>query len=286
MGNVLLAALIITFSGVAVLPVLLAHALGRYGVVRLARLPLDNPRLRLLIPVGGADRTGARLGALAAGTAAAYLAVAALVFGFATCHGLPTGRSSVVVADVMDGYPADGKLQPGDRILAVDRVPLQTGVGSSLKDLVSSKEGAPVTLTVRRADALLDVEIRLEAQENDDHAVWLVGARLTHRPEVETGAAAAAGFAIRFPIAAAPDAVLRLANGLFPIDVDDEEAGGPVRIVDEFRASRSSAVSFHAWRYGLPVAAAALLVLAALDVVAAVGVVRSRGRRRRTRHAA
>lgn len=266
----------------ASVPVVLAHALGRHAFARLARLPIGRPELRIFVRVAGSDRTAARLGALAAGTSAAYLGVAALAFAFATCQGLPTGHIDIVVADLMDGYDAVGKLQPGDRILAVDGEPLLVGETPSLAERVRAKEGAAVTLTIRRAVALLDVTIqpRRGPSGRGEAPVWLLGLRPRLVPEHATDAAMAAAFAIRFPIAQLRGLAEEIASRFAA--ADEPDPGGPMRIVEEFRREPSLAgASGVAWPYALSTALFALVVLALLDVAGAAAIVRARRRRRR-----
>jgi hypothetical protein len=288
--------------------VLLAHALGRRAFARLARLPVGRPELRVFVRIAGADRTAARLGALIAGTVAAYLAVAALAFAFARCQGLQTGTTSIVIAEVMDGFDAGGKLQPGDRILAVDGEPLLAYVPPSLTERVVIKGGAAVTLTVRRAGALLDVTIQPRLNERHGaRPIWLLGVRLTLKAETVTDAASAAAFAIPFPLSqgrvvaeqlvasgatvgalAIPSSIMLVrelawAPASMGLAADDDEAdpGGPVRIVDEFRRGSSLDPAIQiAWMYALSSAVFALLVLAIFDLAAAVALLRARRRPR------
>lgn len=288
-SDMVLPALAVAFAmGVAPLPVVLAHALGRLAAARLARLPIGRPELRVFVRLDGMDRTGARLGALVAGAAAAYLAVAALAFAFVTCRGLPTGVVFVAVGEVMHGFDADGKLQPGDRILAVDGEPLLPGVGRSLRERVNETEGAPVTLTIDRGGAWLDVTLQpklAEPDRRDGIPMWLLGLRLTRSEEIATDAATAAAFAIRLPLAQVRGVAEELAS-TFEAEAPPDP-GGPVRIVEEYRRGVSfDQVSHVAWLWALPQATFALLVLAVLDLVGAVGLVRARSRRRRARDTA
>jgi len=306
-GRYVALAMLTTIFAEALAPilVLLAHALGRRAVARLARLPVGRPDLHVFVRIAGADRTTARLGALVAGPVAAYLAIAALAFAFARCEGLQTGTTSIVIAEVMDGFDAVGKLQPGDRILAVDGEPLLAYVSPSLTERVTAKGGAAVTLTVRRADALLDVTIQPRPDERRAIPVWLIGVRLTREPDVVTDAGPAAAFAIRYPMeqvaAVAEDFVASGATAAMlaiplPLaqareigealifgadDGDAADPGGPVRIVEEFgRGFSIHRVIQLAWMYMLQMATFALLVLVILDVAGAVALVRARPRRR------
>src|SRR5258706_8441651 len=55
-----------------------------------------------------------------AGPATNYLSAIILAFCLYTCHGVRGDTLYVGVDDVMPGYDAMGKLEPGDRITAVD----------------------------------------------------------------------------------------------------------------------------------------------------------------------
>jgi hypothetical protein len=265
-----------------VVAVLLVHALGRYAFARMARLPIGRRHLGVFVPI--VDRpgsAGARAGALVAGSAAAYLGVAALAFGYFSCHGVPTDVRVIAVAKVIPGSAAEGKLTPGDRILAVDGEPLRPDRGLSLSARVAAKEGAPVTLTILREGRVLDVEVRPRSIEARGRAKLLLGIELTAPPVVDTSAAAAASVAIRLPLAqlsalATHDlaAVAALFRG-----GDDADPGGPVRIVEEFRRSFEASAQF-LWLLALAGAGYTLFVLVGLDVLALVGLGRRRARHR------
>lgn len=282
----LLVALLV--QALAPIPVVLAHALGRYAFAWLARLPVGRPELRVFVRLAGPDRSGARLGAVIAGTAAAYLAVAALAFAFATCRGLPTGTTSTVVDSVMDGFDAIGKLQPGDRIMAVDGEPLHAGHLPSLAERVNARAGAPVTLTVHRAGALRAVTIqpKLDGPWQDEARTvpaWRIGVRLKHVPELATDAATGIAFAIRFPIAQVCDVAGELVSPFAAAD-DEAEVAGPGRLADEFRRGFwPELVTPLVWLYALKAATFALLVLSIMDLASAAALVRARVRCRRAR---
>jgi hypothetical protein len=147
----------------------------------------------------------------------------------------------VGVSQLLDGYDSAGKLQAGDRIVAADREPLYADTGLSLSERVNARDGAPVTLTIRRDGAIRDVTI---APRRDDRGAWRLGIRSELQVDRSHDVATVLATAIRYPAAQ----VALLARGLSeamraPEQVD---GGGPVRIVQEFnRASESSwAIAF------------------------------------------
>ncbi len=263
--------------------VFLPHELGRYAFARLAKLPIERVRLRVLVQLGGRERLGAQLGALTAGLAAAYLGVAALAFASYSCRGVPTGEEELVVQEVLEGFDAVGKLQPGDRILAVDGEPLGLLPGRQLVGRVAAKQGAAVTLTVRRGGAPLDVTIQPTLREDPDgRPMWRLGIRQGVRPEVSTGVAIAAASAIRAPLEQTRAIV---ADGIAAISEafeggEEVDAGGPVRIVDEFRGT-SEQVSSLVWWFARSAATPVLLLLVIFDLIRAAGLALGRVRARR-----
>lgn len=71
--------------------------------------------------------------------------------------GFPDGTGLLVVSEVVPGGPADGKLRPGDVLLAVDGVPLNAFV--PLEARLDERVGAEVTLTVERGGQTLTVPL-------------------------------------------------------------------------------------------------------------------------------
>jgi regulator of sigma E protease len=83
-----------------------------------------------------------------AGPATNYLSAIFLAFGLYTCHGQAT--DTYYVGNVMDGYDAKGKLEPLDRIIAVDGVAMFAPGSEQLSAVVSKKGGRPIEITVLR----------------------------------------------------------------------------------------------------------------------------------------
>jgi membrane-associated protease RseP (regulator of RpoE activity) len=201
---------------------------------------------------------GGRVAAPLIGMVAAYVAVAALAFVFYRAYGVPTQFLEVHVKTVENGYPATGKLEKGDRIVAIDGVPLT----KSLSLMVDERGGKPVTLTLVRRGAQLD--ITLTPIGHDGH--WMLGfrpaiARATNR---DTGLALER--AVVFPI--------EQTKQLIPDRRETVEAAGPVRIVEEYAASEPAGLA--ELRRALVFSTYVLLLLVALDLVRVVLALRAR----------
>ncbi len=107
-----------------------------------------------------------------AGPGTNYISAVVLAFALYTCHGVESSWRWYGVAGVKDDYDAKGKLEPGDRILAVDHVPLiaegeytppdggPTIHADSLVARVNAKHGAPIAVTIERDHHQLDVTIQ------------------------------------------------------------------------------------------------------------------------------
>ena len=107
-----------------------------------------------------------------AGPGTNYISAVALAFALYSCHGVESAWRWFGVAAIQDNYDAHGKLEVGDRILAVDHQPLlaegeytppgggPTIHADSLVQRVNDKHGAPITLTVLRDHHDVDVTIQ------------------------------------------------------------------------------------------------------------------------------
>ena len=107
-----------------------------------------------------------RFATIFAGPATNYLSAIVLAFALSTCHGADSSWRWYGVAAVNNDYDAVGKLEPGDRITAVDQTPIlargqyQELTADSLIVRVNAKHGGPVTLTVVRDGQQLAVTIQ------------------------------------------------------------------------------------------------------------------------------
>jgi Lon-like protease len=95
---------------------------------------------------------------------AAVAVVLEFLTGYPETHG-----PGALVQDVVPDTPADGALQPGDLILAVDDRPVRDA--DHLRALVRGSEGRPLTLTVEAGDQERTIRIRPRLAEGEDHPV-------------------------------------------------------------------------------------------------------------------
>ena len=201
-----------------------------------------------------------------AGPATNYLSAIVLAFALYTCHGADSSWHWYGVAAVKDGYDAFHKLEVGDRIVAIDHVPLlargtyQPASGppikadQSLTERVNAKNGAPVTLTVIRDGMPVDVSITPQLnkeRKNNDQPKFLLGIVPSEQADVlDEGIFAAAGDSLVYPV----EQTKMIAGGLWDIITAKEKAdpGGPKRIFDEFAK---------AWKLGLVSGIKLLMIL-------------------------
>jgi regulator of sigma E protease len=185
-----------------------------------------------------------------AGPATNYLSAIALGIALFTCHGVESKEPTIHVAAVLtdtdaSGKPFDavGKLQKGDRIMLVDGQPIEAGVGKSLTERVTDKQGAPIKVTVLRGLERVDVEItpsprkdkagQLVKDKKTGKVIYYLGIAPSNYVLVDVGVAAATWHALKYPV----EQTKLIAAGLYGIIVGTEDAdpGGPVRIVEEFQ---------------------------------------------------
>jgi regulator of sigma E protease len=109
-----------------------------------------------------------------AGPATNYISAVVLAFALFAYHGIESSWRWFGVAEVKQGYDAAGKLQPGDRIIAVDHRPLlaegtyaapdgsviKADPSDGLVARVNAKDGAPVSLTIVRDGRQQEVVIQ------------------------------------------------------------------------------------------------------------------------------
>jgi regulator of sigma E protease len=206
-----------------------------------------------------------------AGPATNYLSAIVLAFGLFYCHGENSAWRWHEVALVKDGFDAKGKLEVGDRIVAVDSVPILARgqyvapdgtqySADALTRRVNEKKGQPMTLTVIRDGKKVDVsvtpKISFLLRSEQPLTSWttptyLLGIAPIERADVlDVGIFKAAGDALIYPV----EQTKLIAGGLYDIFRGKEEAdpGGPKRIFDEFAK---------AWQLGIVTGISLLMVL-------------------------
>jgi regulator of sigma E protease len=172
-----------------------------------------------------------RLATILAGPAASYLVVVATGMALYACHGID-GPRRYGVGQVLDGYDATHKLQPGDVIVAIDHTPASIGSGPTLSERINRANGAPVTLTIERGGEQRDIALAPTRGPGAAGAPsWRIGVQLEIRSAaipIEILDAARRAFA--YPV----ELTRILGARLYRIVVGSEPAdpGGPVRIVE------------------------------------------------------
>lgn len=171
-----------------------------------------------------------------AGPATNYLSAIVLAFCLYTCDGVRSDTAFVGVDDVMAGYDAMGKLEPGDRITHVDHeILFATDANErSLTGRVTAKKGAPVLLTVARDGKSFDVSITPKLDKDDKGApIYLLGIHRTLQFDfVSVGPFEAAKRALIFPVEQT-GLIIDNFRDIFT-GAQKADPGGPKRILDEF----------------------------------------------------
>jgi regulator of sigma E protease len=191
-----------------------------------------------------------RFATIFAGPATNYLSAVLLALALYTCHGVDTETRYIHVTNVLPDYDAVGKLEPNDRIIKVDGLPLIAGEGLSLTERVMKKEGAPLQLTILREGRELDVTVTprigdgKDGKDKNGKPRFMLGLGLSNVEPIDVGLLAATQHAIEYPV----HQTKKILAGLYDIITGAEKAdpGGPVRIVEEFQKAFDSG-----WVYGI-----------------------------------
>lgn len=229
------------------------HVIIALAVLAVVVLGRELVRRRLL-PHG-------QLLAISAATATGYLGAATIAFAYVACHGTVVHERRVV-AEVLPGFDAHGKLERGDVLVAIDGTPIVVR-GQSLQELVNQRGGAAVMLTIERAGTERSVTVQPTARDGK----FLLGIRLGIDQERDTNLGRAAQLATLQPVRqfAAFARELRDSVG----GSSEAEVGGPVRIVEEFARAREAG-----WAIGLKLAirlaSLMLVVMLIADLVRAI----------------
>lgn len=202
-----------------------------------------------------------RFATIFAGPATNYLSAIVLAFFLFTCAGVDSKTAYFGVGEVLPNYDAVGKLEKGDRILAVDDQPIQIGVGASLTERVLKKGGVAMKLTVRRGGHIVHVTVTPKSTGEKktlgvigstqrtlasgrtvkwptityrEQPIFLLGIRPSVQTDkIDVGVGEAAGRAIKYPV----QQTKAIVAGLYSIVTGKEKAdvGSVVRITDEFK---------------------------------------------------
>lgn len=176
-----------------------------------------------------------------AGPATNYLSAIVLAMALFTCHGVDVPHW-YGVGRVMPDYDAYGKLEPGDRILEINHIPLFINSGPNLMDRVNESRGAPLLMTIERDGQRRDVEVK-PRQDKDAHGkpIWRIGLQYEQQQlVVGVGVIAAAERALIYPV----EQTKAIGRVLYGIVFGSEKAdpGGPIRMVEEFYKAFSAGV--------------------------------------------
>ena len=187
-----------------------------------------------------------------AGPATNYLSAMVLAFGLFACYGMRSVERWYVVDKTDAAFPAHGVLEEGDRILAIDGVPILARLpngkdGPLLSERINASGGKPVTMRIRRDGVESDVVIEPRPIHTflDVQVTYRVGIQPGFEAErVEVGLLEAAAGALTYPV----DKTKEIMVGLYDVMTGAEpfDPGGPVRIFREFNRAFSAG-----WIYGL-----------------------------------
>ncbi len=86
-------------------------------------------------------------------------------------------NAEVEVAQVVEGSPAEGVLEPGDRLISANGRSLPAA--TSLREIVQEGAGDAVEILLVRDGAERTVQVTPEAQRDEQGEVWLLGITLT-----------------------------------------------------------------------------------------------------------
>jgi regulator of sigma E protease len=189
-----------------------------------------------------------------AGPGTNYLFAIVLALMLFASAGVPSGTAWYVVSSVSEDFDAHGKIEPGDRIVSLqrpgdaapapvyhryeDKPPAQT-----LGEMVHASRGAPIQITVLRGGS--ERTLTVSARQDDtlvDKATgekqYRLGITLDSQEErVDVGFVAAIGYAVEFPIEQTKISLINLYR-IITGEVEGELTG-PVGIADVIQQSIS-----------------------------------------------
>ncbi len=192
-----------------------------------------------------------------AGPATNWLSAIVLALLLYGVYGVKSTEHWYAVDKLVPDSASAGMLQPGDRILAINDKPVYRinpdgSAGPAMHKVISASQGAPVKITVRQAGELKSFTItpkpRLDEKTkepvlDDGKPIYAVGIALKDEYERErVGVGSTVVRALRYPV----DQTVVIVTGLYEVitGAAKAELGGPVRIVNEFKAAFESGFVF------------------------------------------
>lgn len=181
-----------------------------------------------------------RIGVLLAGVAMNFV-LASVLFGVALSMPSLVGHGPLRVVEIQENSPAEGRLEVGDRIVAADGREYERS--RDLTEYVDDHGGEPVTLTVVRGAATIDVEVvpRVLTEEQRAAGVGPIGfayepARVVEEPSTVSGPIEAAWAGVSAAATLAwqiPGALVDAVGGLLGLNPEAPDARGPIGIAAE-----------------------------------------------------
>ncbi len=189
-----------------------------------------------------------------AGPGTNYLFAIVLALMLFATAGVPSGTAWYVVSSVSQEFDAHGKIEPGDRIVSLQRpgdaapVPVyhrhnDQSPAQSLGEMVHASHGEPIQITVLRGGSEQTLEIRARqdpelVDKKSGEKQYRLGITLDSQEErVSVGFLAAIGYAIEFPIAQTKISLINLYH-VITGEVEGELTG-PIGIADVIQQSIS-----------------------------------------------
>jgi regulator of sigma E protease len=179
-----------------------------------------------------------------AGPATNYLSAIILCFGVYACYGMRSKTHYWSVKAVDKGVAAYGVLEPNDRILAIDGVPVweasPTGQKVEIGDVLEKDVKSTITVRVRRAGVEKDIVVDTTAATPflavpiPEITQYRLGITLyIDADRVKVGLLTAAAYSLKYPI----DQTRVILAGLKDVITGKEELdpGSTVRITTEFK---------------------------------------------------
>ena len=166
--------------------------------------------------------------------AGGYAYIVALGLGLSLGRGVMTERGWYGVGAVLESFDARGKLEVGDRIVAIDGTPLHVPSTQTLVEAVNARRGAPVILAIVRDGWPMSVVVQPKLDRRRDGDVWVLGIRPRLDAEYDSDVGPAIVHALHYPIGQVEQGLGQLQERL---NRDPDEPRGYYRVVDEYRAS-------------------------------------------------